>query len=877
MRHDSEVLLQNAIQALQANVPDAVQVDASARRVADQLGIEFQSGSMATDQRAIENCDDVQQLRTAYRAGALSDARSSLIKAHLRDCGTCHRYFQSEAKTAVVDWSTPEAARAFNWRPRAFSWAMAPAFALLICMFFVYRIFWQVPTGVRAEVESIDGAAYRISDGSDRPLAPGDSLNEGDQLRTSGGGHAVLRLADGSTVEVNERTVLGVGERGRNTTVALHNGAVIVEAAKRNSGHLYVKTSDCRVAVTGTVFSVNAGIKGSRVAVVEGSLHVLHAGTDTLLHAGGQVTTSDNLAPQPVAQQIAWSHDRDKYLLLLAQFDVLQHRLDQIPSPSLRYTSDLLQRVPADTLLYVSIPNLGDFLSQANSIFHDQLRQSPALQQWWDGKQSGNTADLDTLVEKLHQMSQYLGDEVVVVGLKQANDPGFAIIADVQKAGLDDFLKNQLPTSDSNPHLTVFNEGSLETATASSKSQTGGYALVREHEAVVSNSIAMLKQMNAQLNAGTSGFATGEFGQQIAAAYSRGAGVILAADVQQMVHSYSGQLTTNVESKQALENTGIDGVRYLIAEHRETNGLPENHLDLQFSGTRQRVASWLAAPAPIGSLDFVTPNAALAVGFLSKDPAAIADDIMSMTTPKDGSPNQGWSEAESKLHISIRNDLAANLGGDFLLSLDGPVLPTPAWKAVIEVRDSNRLQATMERLVEDANEQTSEAQKQADGKKSHSIAITTSEAGGQQFYAVKDVTSGSTLAQYTFLDGYMIIAQDRALLMQAMHAHASGDSLARSAAFKAILPEDANANYSAVAYQNLSPVLQPLLSRFSGDLADAVRQLAADARPTAVCAWGKESHIEAASNSHLFGFDFLTLGALIHPNGNNQPDTSVKD
>jgi hypothetical protein len=122
----------------------------------------------------------------------------------------------------------------------------------------------------------------------------------------------------------------------------------------------------------------------------------------------------------------------------------------------------------------------------------------------------------------------------------------------------------------------------------------------------------------------------------------------------------------------------------------------------------------------------------------------------------------------------------------------------------------------------------------------------------------------------------MIVAPSRALLMQALQTQASGDSLARSAAFKAMLPKDDNENYSAVAYQNLGPVLDPLLSNFSGDSAAALSKLAADARPTAICAWGKESRIEVASDSHLFGFDLLTLGALID-SGNKRTNAIVKE
>ena len=856
MRRDSKALLETAIQAVRAGEPGAMQMAASAARVVDRLGIDSQESLQV---ETIQGCDDVQQLRASYCAGALSSTRVLLIQAHLHDCGACRRAY-ADAGTSALDWFTPRPASAFAWSPRALRWAFVPCLAALVVTFFIYRAFWQVPPGVRAEVRSIDGAAYRISDAGDRQLSVGDTLQEGDHLRTSGGAHAVLRLADGSSVEVNERTVLTVGARGRNMTVAVDDGAVIVQAAKRASGHLYVKTPDCRVAVTGTVFSVDAGIKGSRVAVLEGSLHVTHSGVDTLMHAGEQVTTSDNLSPEPVDQEIAWSYDRDKYLQLLGQFNVLQRRIDQIPTPQLRYTSDLLARVPGNTLLYISMPNFGGFLSEANTIFHDQLKQSPVLQQWWNSGTDRNTADLDALVEKIHQISGYLGDEVVVVGVRQANGPGFAVLADLQRSGLGDFLKQQTPGSGSMPSFVVLDDASLAAAPLASQAQPGGYALIRQHEAVFSNSIAVLKQLSAQLNAGASGFASGDFGQQITSAYGRGAGIILAADVQQM---------TKIGHSRQLDKTGLNDVRYLIAEHRETNGLPENHVSLQFAGTRQGVASWLAAPAPIGSLEFVTPNASVAVALLSKDPAEIADDMMSMATRDGASGKAGWSDAQARLQVDIRNDLAANLGGDFLLSLDGPVLPRPAWKAVIEVRNAEQIESALERL-------TSSMHSLSNGKQAHDIVIRSSQVNDQRFYSLHDLVSGSTVAEYTFADGYMILGPDRALLMQALHVHSSGDSLARSAAFKALLPKDENANYSAIAYQNIGPAMTPLLSQFSGATAEALRQMAADARPTAICAWGEDNRIEAASNSRLFGFDLLALGPLIR-DGNKQAGANVRD
>jgi hypothetical protein len=865
MRHREESLLGNAIESLQADEPAEEMLSDSARRLAGRLGID---GADDISVKAINSCDDVQRMLGAYRSKTLSGSQSLIVEAHLRECLVCLRTSRS-TKTPVLDWSTPKTTRAVAWRPQAIGWTLAASLLISVGTLFVYKAYWQVPQGVQAQVQSIDGEVYRISGSENRQLRPGDGLEEGEHLRTAGGSHAVFRLADGSTIEVNERSVFAVGARGHDTTVALDKGAVIVHAAKRTSGHLYVKTPDCRVAVTGTLFSVDAGIKGSRVAVLQGSVQVAYAGRDSLLQAGDQIATSENLSPEPLDQQINWSHDREQYLPLLAQFATLRERIGNIPFPESRYNSDLLPRVPASTELYISVPNLGYFITEANTIFKDQLQRSPELQQWWTRGGDRKTAELDELVERIHDVSQYLGDEIVIVGVRQSNNSGFAVIADVQKSGLEDMLKQQFASLSSDSTLNVLNEQALNATPGTQTKQPGVYALIRPNEVAFSSSIAILKLLNAQLNAGASGFTSGDFGKQIADAYERGAGIILAADLHQMIVDRANLAHARGNAKDATGYSGLEEVQYLIAEHRESNGVPANHLNLQFSGPRQRVASWLAAPAPIGSLDFVSPNAALAVAALSKDPKEIADDLMAMAEQRDSEKQEDWDNAEAKLHISIRDDLAASLGGDFLVSLDGPVLPTPSWKAVIEVRDSQRLEQTLEQLTQSIHSG-------AHGKNAPDIVIETSQVGAQHFYSLHDLKSGRIEAQYTFANGYMVMAPTRALVLDALQARASGNSLSHAQAFRALLPKDANENYSAVVYQNLGPVLTPLLSQFGGKSADAIRELAADSRPTAICAWGKDTRIEAASDSRLFGFDFLTLGALVNSR-NKMPVQNVRE
>lgn len=851
MKHDKEAVLDRAARALRADVPDSQAISASADRSAVALGIEL--GHTAFD-GAIQDCEGMRRLFGSYRTGTLSPSRKLLVDAHLRDCGACLRVFREGRAGGALNWSTPEVGSAPGRRPLMWGWAAAVSGALLVAGLFVYKAYWQIPPGVRAEVESIDGSADLIDGSLDRRLAPGAELREGMELRTAGDSQAVLRLADGSLVEVNQRSTLAVGARGHDMTVHLVRGAVIVQAAERGSGHLYVKTPDCRLAVAGTVFSVDAGIKGSRVAVLQGSVHVTRAGTNMVLHPGEQMATGENLAPEPLEQQFTWSPEREKYVGMMAQLANVEHRIAQIPFPQPRYSSDLLARVPVDTQLYISIPNLGEFLKEANGVFQSQLNASPELREWWTKGHERNPDQLDEFVEKINDVSQYLGDEVVFIGLGQGDRSTVAMLADVKRSGLQDELQQQF--GDTTGKLVVLNPASLAAASAASAPGRGGYALVRDHEVVFADSIATLTLLNAQLDTGSSGFADADFGKQIAAAYGRGAGIILGANLHSILQTKMERASQGTHKGEALEASGLRDLQYLIAEHREANGIPANHLDLQFTGTRQRVASWLADPGPIGSLEFVSPNAAVAIATLTKDPAAIADDVMAIASQAKGG-KEDWSEIDNKLQIDVRNDLMANLGGDFTLALDGPVLPTPSWKMVIEVNNSAGFESALERMVQ-------AIQSQAHGPKQHVLSIESNMVDAVRYYAIRDVTAGTVLAAYTFADGFMILAPNRALVMDALRTHANGNSLARASSFRALLPRDQNENYSSVVYQNLSPVLTPLLSKFSGDAADAIQKLGSDSRPTVICAWAMENRIEAASDSRLFGFDFLTLGAIVN-------------
>ncbi|HEX8638393.1 MAG TPA: FecR domain-containing protein, partial [Pyrinomonadaceae bacterium] len=357
----------------------------------------------------IHGCTDFQSLIPAYLDGKLSTARKMLLEDHTNECIPCRRamkaqradattkteafYVRQPARGAIGGQQRPHANRLGipnGWsKTKVARWSVAAA--LVICLGFVgLFVFERVDLSGRtlaATVENANGAVYVVSDAQSRQLAAGEQLQKGERVRTAKDSNAVLRLADGSTVEMRERSEFAITENRRGVTIQLERGDVIVEAAKQHNGRLYVQTPDSLVSVKGTIFAVESGTKGSRVSVLEGEVQVNHAGKDETLLPGDQTTTSRNLDRTPVQQNVAWSRNAERYANLVSELAKLRRDINQrVQLPGVRYSSKFVDIVPENTVFYAALPNLTDTLAESQRIMQERISQNPALAEWWKGK-----------------------------------------------------------------------------------------------------------------------------------------------------------------------------------------------------------------------------------------------------------------------------------------------------------------------------------------------------------------------------------------------------------------------------------------------------------------------------------------------------------
>jgi hypothetical protein len=267
----------------------------------------------------------------------------------------------------------------------------------------------------------------------------------------------------------------------------------------------------------------------------------------------------------------------------------------------------------------------------------------------------------------------------------------------------------------------------------------------------------------------------------------------------------------------------------------------------------------------MGSLEFVSPDASMVTSAVIKNPRSIMEEIFKMIGSGDANFAEHLAEFEAKTGVNVLNDMAAPLGGEVTMAFDGPMLPTPRWKLIVEVYDPATLQATMGKLVDSFNREGN--------TQGHSLQLTQRQVGSRTYYAISSSGKLNSEIDYTFVDNYLIAAPDMGTLSQAIQSREAGYTLGHSAGFQALLPNDGYTNFSAIFYHNLGPVVGPLAAQAKASGALTARQkqsidaLTANSAPGLIYAYGETDRIVVASNTGFMGFDLGTLLTM----GDNGP------
>jgi hypothetical protein len=762
-----------------------------------------------------------------YAAGRLEGSRRLLVEDHLGRCSACRRTLaESQGKLRTIPLPVPRRRSLPAWT----RWAMAAGLAAAALYLGRGPIDQALaPSGPRATVVRVTGPLFKLPQGI---LAPGASLEEGEVVRTGLGARAVLRLRDGSLVEVNERSELSVEAAWSGQSVRLERGDVIVQAARQRRGRLRVITRDTVASVKGTVFGVSAGLTGTLVSVVEGSVQVTQPGGQRLLARGQQAASARSLEGVPVRRILAWSENANKYFALLGELAKIEAAVAATSTPAPRSQSKLLPYLPSCALVYAALPNLGSALDQAVALIEQRAQESATLREWWT---SADRQHFKDLVSRAHALSPLIGDEIVFVVSRGPSDTGHplhAMLAEVQQ-GRQTTLRQELDKL---------------------LSGSQGAASVSEKLLVVSGSQAQLNSMLGRLGQG----ASSPFAAEIAAHYKNGVGVLFAFDAASALQDKTAPPAATV--------LGANKLKYIIIEQRSVQASDELEATVTFDGPRTGIASWLASPGVAGSAEYISPGAIACVSVSTLSPVEAFNELGRLVGQVNPRFQQELAELEARTGVRVADDVAAALGTDFSFAIERPTVPVPGWVAAVQVNQSGVLDVAVHRLVEAVNREVGPT------GQSPRLVLEQQAVDGRTWSVLKNTRLNLTL-YWTYDRGYWVLSMDRGLAAQAITVRASGLQLVRSDQFKSQMPPSSGLSQSGFFWFNPQGPLADIAAVFGGEQLKALLQ---SREPILAVVNGETERIRVASRTRLMSM-VLTMMMAGGQRRAEQPTNAAND
>ena len=543
----------------------------------------------------------------------------------------------------------------------------------------------------------------------------------------------------------------------------------------------------------------------------------------------------------------------DKYPGLLREFAQLLTKLkNNIQFPAERSESGLLPLLPQSTVFYTAIPNYGNVAEQSLKIFRQESQESAVLRDWWEHE--GAAADklkIEEALQKFSDLQQYLGEEIVVSAAMEGEEPRVLIAAEVRKPGLKKYLRELVKEIDgqSKPSMLVVD---LQELTEVSELDLAKkfVVLVRPDYVVAALDLKTLRSFNERLDSHKQEFAATPFGQRILQEYRDGVTTTGAVNAKNILMSMN-QASPATMQNATFQASGFADLKYVVWGHKKIAGRGISEVELSFDPARRGAAGWLGKPRAMGSLDFVSPQAVMASTFVLNNPAQIFEDLKEFASQSKSSAFSTIAEFEQGLHLSLKDDVLAQLGGEVAFELDPTTQPQPPWKAMLQLKDAKHLQQTLSALLAGMHLQADHF-----------------EDGGTT-YCTLQIPSGKTTTEiaYAFVDGYLVLGSTRDAVVEAVGVHRSGESLAKSQKFLDSVPPGRSQEASAIFYENPLAMVMRILVQASSLMARPLASASKNAAPLVLYVYGEEAAIREVSTRPAFDASVvLIIAAIAIPN-----------
>src|SRR5258705_6900639 len=322
--------------------------------------------------------------------------------------------------------------------------------------------------------------------------------------------------------------------------------------------------------------------------------------------------------------------------------------------------------MPENTVVYAALPNLATTIAESHRVIQERMTQNPALREWWEKERAGKGQNMDQVIETIREFGDYRGDEIPVsVSMDEKGQPvAPLVIADLKNsAGFRPFLEQQITKYSADrqgkPNIQFVENPLGETGVVADSATRNDelFVWIQNDLFAASPKLEQLQGLaTLRANGGVSRFTATPFHDRIARVYQEGAGLVVAANLEKVVAQTKSERTKGPDAEKhesALNQLGLLSVKYFVLDQKQSDGKTHTQASLSFNESQRGIPSWLAAPGPMGSLEYISPDANVVAGFVVKNPVSLVDDLLGVleTVSPDLRKNLDKLQSDHGLHI----------------------------------------------------------------------------------------------------------------------------------------------------------------------------------------------------------------------------------